>query len=113
MKLWSSSSLVQYTAYHHCCFYLLCVCFVLRIRDEGLLLPWPKKFSETTEHQWVQAQRRTSHKYFRTSTTPFFFFFFFFSDAIVLATNQVVFADFVFNQFLSDFKNKHTAAKVL
>ena len=28
-------------------------------------------------------------------------------------TYQVVFAGFVFNQFLSDFKNKHTAAKVL
>ena len=45
----------------------------------------------------------------------FFFFFFFFSllGAIVLATYQIVFAGFVFNQFLSDFKNKHTAAKVL
>ena len=40
-------------------------------------------------------------------------FFFFFLVAIVLATYQVVFADFVFNQFLSDFKNKHTAARVL
>ena len=39
--------------------------------------------------------------------------FFFFLDAIVLATYQVVFAGFVFNQFLSEFKNKHTAAKVL
>ena len=57
-------------------------------------------------------QRRTSHKYFRTSTTPPLFFFFFL-DAIVLATYQVVFARFVFNQFLSDFKNEHTAAKVL
>ena len=49
-------------------------------------------------------QRRTSQKYFRTSTTPFFFFFL---DAIVLATYQVVFAGLVFNQFLSDFKSKH------
>ena len=40
-------------------------------------------------------------------------FFFLILDAIVLATYQVVFAGFVFNQFLSDFKNKHTAAKVL
>ena len=39
--------------------------------------------------------------------------FFFFLDAIVPATYQVVFAGFVFNQHLSDFKNKHTAAKVL
>ena len=58
-------------------------------------------------------KRLTSHKYFRTSTTPFFFFFLFFLDAIVLATYQVVFAGLVFNQFLSDFINKHTAAKVL
>ena len=43
----------------------------------------------------------------------FYFYFFIFLDAIVLATYQVVFAGFVFNQFLSDFKKKHTAAKVL
>ena len=59
-------------------------------------------------------QRRTSHKYFRTSTTPFFFFFFFLcSDAIIPTIYLVVFAGFVFSHFLSDFKNKYTVAKVL
>ena len=44
---------------------------------------------------------------------PLFYYFYLFFDAIVLATDQVIFAGFVFSQFLSDFENKHTAAKVL
>ena len=59
----------------------------------------------------MHGQRRTSHKYFRTSTTPFLFFFF--SDAIVPTIYLVVFAGFVFSHFLSDFKNKYTVEKVL
>ena len=58
------------------------------------------------------SQRRTSHKYFRTSTTPLFFFFFFL-DAIVPTIYLVVVEGFVFSHFLSDFKNKYTVAKVL
>ena len=64
---------------------------------------------ENTLEERGRDSRGTSHKYFRTSTTTLFFFL----DTIVLATYQVVFAGFVSNQFLSDFKNKHTAAKVL